>query len=153
MSIELSFNFRHACPNITTSGVVGAERLKALNSEGCQVLINLLPDDSKYAVPDERSIVESQGIKYVYIPVDFAHPTLSDYEKFVEAVKAADGQQLHIHCAANYRVSAFFSLYAESTGLWSTTQAQDFVAGLWNPAEHSGWPEFMAKVRAQNVGA
>lgn len=153
MGIEQSVNFRRASPHITTSGVVDAERLHALRSDGCQVLINLLPDESKYAVADERTIVEAQGITYVYIPVDFQKPTLSDYEKFAKAVEAASGQILHIHCAANYRASAFLSLYAESKGLWSSTQASEFVSELWNPSEHNGWPEFMAKVREQCFAA
>lgn len=150
MAIANSYNFRRASDLVTTSGVVGANRLKGLAPEGYDMVINLLPDDSEYAVEDEAGIVESQGVEYVYIPVDFKSPTLNDYDRFAAALDQAKGRKVHIHCAANYRVSAFYALYAESTGLWSGTEAQEFIHELWQPQEHEGWPDFIAQVKKQD---
>ncbi len=152
MTIENSHNFRRVNDFLTTSGVVGAGRLAGLRSEGYDVVINLLPDESEYAVENEREIIEEQGVKYVYIPVDFKHPTLADYDRFVSAVERAKERKLHIHCAANYRVSAFYALYAESHGLWSHTEAETFIHNLWRPQERPGWPEFIAEVRKRTFG-
>jgi len=58
MTIANSYNFKRANKFVTTSGVVGASRLKGLRSEGYDAVVNLLPDESKYAVEDERKIVE-----------------------------------------------------------------------------------------------
>ncbi len=152
MGIEQSHNFKRVSSTITTSGVVGAAGLKGLRSEGYRTLINLLPDDSKYAVARERELVEAQGIRYVHIPVDFANPTIEDLERFVAAMDAVGDGSVHIHCAANYRVSAFYALYAESKRIWSTQQANEFMRSLWNPADHQRWSEFLELVRGRGAG-
>lgn len=153
MAIENSWNFKRVDALVTTSGVVGSNRLKELGPEGYDVVINLLPNDSEYAVENEQQIVEEQGVNYAYIPVDFKNPTLSDYDQFVAALEGAKERKTHIHCAANYRVSAFYALYAESRKLWSQSEAQKFVHSLWRPEERQGWPEFIAKVRERDIGA
>ena len=147
MSIEQSYNFRRINDELSTSGVVGAERLRELSAEGYAVVINLLPDSSEQAVADEYDIVESQGIEYVHIPVDFQHPAVSDFHAFARALDAAQGKKTHIHCAANYRVSAFYAHYARAHKHWSETEAESFIHSLWEPQDYSGWPEFIAALR------
>lgn len=144
MPIEQSYNFRSINDDLTTSGVVGAERLRGLSAEDYEVVIDLLPDSSEQAVAGERDIVESQGITYVHIPVDFKCPTVSDFQVFVWALDAARGKKVHIHCAANYRVSVFYAHYARDHALWSEAEAESFVHSLWDPRDYSGWPEFIA---------
>lgn len=147
MSIEGSYNFRRVSDRITTSGVVGDKRLTNLQAQGYGALINLLPDQSEYAIPEEREIVTSQGLRYVYIPVDFAAPTQADFDAFVQAMDDIGDKTVHVHCAANFRVSAFYSLYAMRKGLWTQAQADEFMRGLWNPAEHPAWAAFIAEQR------
>ena len=145
-NIEHSYNFRMISDRLTTSGVVGADRLEALASQGYEVVVNLLPDSSEHAVSNEQGIVESQRIEYIYIPVDFKAPGRSDLSRFSEALDRLSDSKIHIHCAANYRVSAFYSLYAASRGQWSTDQARDFIHSVWRPADYPGWPEFIDEV-------
>ena len=152
MSIENSYNYKFVNAFVTTSGVVGANRLKDLAPEGYEVVVNLLPNESEYAVENEEQIVEAQGVKYVYIPVDFKNPTLSDYEQFVSALDQAKERKTHIHCAANYRVSVFYGLYAESRGLWSQSESEEFIQSLWSPQEAQGWPKLIAQVRERAFG-
>ena len=146
MDIEASYNFRRITERLTTSGIVRPDGLRALRAQGYEVVVNLLPDTSEHAIPDERDAVESQGIEYIYIPVDFKQPTSSDFLKFSEALDRVNGKKVHVHCAANYRVSAFYSLYAVSRDLWGTEQAMEFIRSIWQPSEHPGWPEFIAGV-------
>ena len=61
MDIESSYNFRRITEKLTTSGIVRPDALRALGSKGYEVLVNLLPDTSEYAIAHEREIVESQG--------------------------------------------------------------------------------------------
>lgn len=143
MGAEQSYNFRRITDNVTTSGVVGEENLRALGAEGYELVINLLPDDSQYAVPGEEEIVRGQGIDYVYIPVDFGNPTLADFETFSAVLDSAASRKVHIHCAANYRVSAFYSSYARLKGTMSEGEARDLIASLWEPRENPAWPEFI----------
>lgn len=144
--IEDSYNFRMISDRLTTSGVVGADRLKALASQGYEVVVNLLPDSSEHAVSNEQDIVESQDVEYIYIPVDFRTPGRSDLTRFSEALDRLSDRKIHIHCAANYRVSAFYSLYAVSRGRWSTDQATDFIHSVWQPADYPGWTEFIDEI-------
>jgi protein tyrosine phosphatase (PTP) superfamily phosphohydrolase (DUF442 family) len=123
--------------------------LRALRAQGYEVVVNLLPDTSEHAIPDERDAVESQGIEYIYIPVDFKQPTSSDFLKFSEALDRVNGKKVHVHCAANYRVSAFYSLYAVSRDLWSAEQAMEFIRSIWQPTEHPAWSDFIAGVLAE----
>ena len=149
MSIEGSYNFRRVNDRVTTSGVVGDKRLASLQAQGYGALINLLPDQSEYAVPEEDGIVTGQGLRYLYIPVDFDAPTQADFDAFVQAMDAVGDKTVHVHCAANFRVSAFYSLYALRKGLWTAEEADKFIEGLWNPAEHPAWAGFIAEQRAR----
>jgi len=146
---ERAFNFRVVDDRLTTSGLVPPDALAELRADGIDAVIDLLPATVDHAVPGEDEIVRGQGIDYVAIPVDFDAPTTDDFAAFVRAMDAHAGERVHVHCAANYRVSAFYALYAELRGRWTREQADAFVAALWNPAEHPPWAEFMAEVRAR----
>lgn len=143
MNIETSYNFRKIHEQLTTSGVVEKDCLKTLASQGYEVVVNLMPDSSKYAVADERKIIEFQEIEYIYIPVDFEQPKRSDFLQFSSALDRISAKKVHLHCAANYRVSAFLALYATLHGYWSPDQAWHFIYDVWQPAEHPGWSEFI----------
>ncbi len=143
MAIANNHNFRAVSEKLTTSGVVGASRLKGLAEEGYGLVINLLPDDSEYAVPDEQGIVEGQGVEYVAIPVNWEQPTVNDYQRFTAAMDVAADKKVHVHCAANYRASAFYAVYAQHKGLWSADEADAFMQTLWNPALFPQWSGLM----------
>ncbi|HEY3669847.1 MAG TPA: protein tyrosine phosphatase family protein [Acidimicrobiia bacterium] len=149
MSIEDTFNFRRISDRLTTSGLVNAVQLADLQGEGYQAVINLLPDDYEHAVHEEGDLVRDQGLDYVYIPVDFDAPTHDDFVAFSDAMRAHADDTVHVHCAANYRVSAFYGLYAQSQGLCTESDADALVQELWNPVEFPRWAEFMAAERAR----
>jgi uncharacterized protein (TIGR01244 family) len=149
MSVESSLNFRRVSDTVTTSGTVTAEDLSELRAKGYSVVVNLLPDASEYAVGGEATIVDGQGVGYVYIPVDFARPTHEDFEAFATAMDANADKTIHVHCAANYRVSAFYSLYAMRRGWWSIEQADEHLRGIWTQGEYPVWDAFIAAERAR----
>lgn len=149
MAIEQAFNFRRVNDQLATAGIPTAEQLGGLADIGVEQVINLLPDSSEYAVPGERDIVEEQGLAYCHIPVDFAAPTRADFEAFREAMDEAEGKCLFVHCAANYRVSAFYSRYAVEGGKWSPEEAAGFIASIWNPEEYPPWSAFLKECGIQ----
>jgi uncharacterized protein (TIGR01244 family) len=146
VDIEAAYNFRRVTERLTTSGVVRPDALKALAPQGYQAVVNLLPDTSEYAVADERDIVESQGIEYIHIPVDFKRPKQADFALFSQALDRILERKVHVHCAANYRVSAFYSLYEVTRGRWTADRAMEFIRGVWQPADHPGWAEFISDI-------
>jgi protein tyrosine phosphatase (PTP) superfamily phosphohydrolase (DUF442 family) len=147
MGIEGSYNFRRINDRVTTSGVVGEKILSNLRNEGYDALINLLPGDNDYAVPGEDEIVGEQGLHYVYIPVDFAAPSQADFDAFVKAMDEMGNKTVHVHCAANFRVSAFYSLYAMRNGWWTEAQADEHIRSIWNPEQYPAWEMFIAVQR------
>jgi len=147
VAVESSVNFRRVTETITTSGTVEASDLATLGAYGYDAVVNLLPDRSEHAVADERAIVERQGLAYIAIPVDFRSPTREAFESFVVAMDAHEGDTVHVHCAANYRVSAFFALYAERKGWWDTARADEHIHDLWDPSELPAWQQLITDVR------
>ena len=142
MSVEDSYNFRRIHDGLTTSGLLSAEQLGDLHREGYEAVINLMPDGES-PVADEARIVRDQGLDYVYIPVDFNAPTRGDLEAFTDAMDARSSGKVHVHCAANYRVSAFYSLYALRRRLCTRDEADELVQSVWDPAEFSAWMAFI----------
>lgn len=147
MSIEASFNFRRIDDRLTTSGYV--EGLDGLRDEGYEAVINLMPDAEAPEGLDERRIVQDQGIDYVHIPVDFNAPTRADLAAFTDAMDATANKKVHVHCAANFRVSAFYSLYALQRGLCTEDESEQLVHDLWDPAEYPAWNELVESERAR----
>lgn len=145
--IEDSYNFRRVSDTVTTSGIVVADELAGLRAAGYELVVNLLPDTSEHAVEDEAAIVEGQGIAYEHIPVDFAAPTPEQLDEFVAVMDAHADESIHVHCAANYRVSVFYSLYAVRRGWWSIDAADRHVHNIWTPDEV--WRDFISSERAR----
>ena len=143
MSIEEAYNFRRFDERLTTSGVVTVEQLHDLRRGGYDAVINLLPDSHEHAVPGEARIVEELGLDYVSIPVDFDAPTHADLVAFTEAMDTRAGRRVHVHCAANYRVSAFLALYLLGNRALSEPQADALVHDVWDPYARPAWNEFM----------
>lgn len=142
------YNFIQVRPDLATSGVIAAESFASLRAEGVDIVINLLPDDSKYAVAAEQEIVVQLGMEYVHIPVDFSAPLASNYDEFVRAMQASQAKKVWVHCAANYRVSSFVSLYSERHLGWTRSQADALVAGAWGEPD-GVWTQFIAETRAR----
>jgi uncharacterized protein (TIGR01244 family) len=151
VTIDESYNFRRINERLTTSGVVSDAQLRALHAEGYDAVINLLPDDHPQAVADEARIVRDQGLDYVHIPVNFDAPVHGDFEAFAAELDARADQELHVHCAANFRVSAFYGLYALRRGLCTEPEADALVHDLWDPAQYPVWSRFITDERARGL--
>lgn len=143
MSIDQAYNFVAMSSTVTTSGLPTIEQLAGIESEGYEVVINLLPDNNEYAVEGERATLEAQNLEYIYIPVDYAAPTNDDYLAFAKTIDTLGDRKTHIHCAANYRVSVFYGLYLQRTGVWSKARMDEHIRSLFNPADYPPWLEFI----------
>ncbi len=143
MEIRCSNNYRQINDQLTTSGSLNREQLASLQEQDYETLINLLPPDNKHALADEQMLIESQGIEYIHIPVDWSAPTEENYLAFVKAAAYTQDKKTHIHCAANWRVSAFYALYAIESNIWSTAMAREHINDLWNPNDFPAWKQFL----------
>jgi protein tyrosine phosphatase (PTP) superfamily phosphohydrolase (DUF442 family) len=142
-------HYRAVSDALATSGQPTAEQLASVAAAGYEVIINLaLHDDPRYSLPDEPGTVRSLGMAYLHIPVQFATPTESDLMAFFAAMDANDGRRVWIHCAANYRVSAFLGLYRVIRLGWQRDPAFDLMRGLWQPNEV--WSSFIDAMLARH---
>jgi protein tyrosine phosphatase (PTP) superfamily phosphohydrolase (DUF442 family) len=96
-------------------------------------VINLALDDHPEALPDEAALMAAAGIAYRHIPVPFDAPTPQHVAAMAEALTAHPGPH-HVHCIANYRVTAFFYLLDRAAGT-PDAQARTRMAAVWNPLE------------------
>jgi len=146
MALEEIKNYRSVSPDLATAGQPTEAQIKEVAEAGFDAVVNLGLLDPRYCLPDEAGLVRSLGLEYFHIPVDFQAPLRGDLEKFFEAMAACDHKRVFVHCAANYRVSCFVSLYGQARLGWSLAEAQAHIAALWEPNEV--WSAFLADSRA-----
>jgi len=59
MNIQKAYNFKEVNEQVTCSGTLNKVNLQSLADEGYKVVINLLPDDSEYAVAELSAFIAS----------------------------------------------------------------------------------------------
>ena len=144
-------NFRRVDDRLATAGQPSEAQLAAAASDGVEVVINLaLHDDPRYSLPDERGSVESLGMSYVHIPVQFAEPTERELLTFCDAMDAERERHVLVHCAANFRVTAFIGLYRVLRLGWSEADAFDLMRSVWEP--DAVWKAFIEEQLTSHRG-
>jgi uncharacterized protein (TIGR01244 family) len=143
------YNYRKVDEQFITAGQPRDEQLRAAAAEGFRHVINLAPTSSRNALPDEAGLVRSLGMGYHYIPVDWEKPTDADFESFERAMGAVGDQKTIVHCAANFRASAFYSLYAMKHLGWSAERAQEFRSSIWKGSDYPVWDAFIEQTQAK----
>ena len=142
------YNYRPVDQAIGTSGQPSVAQFAEVAAAGFTTVINLaLHDDPRYSLPDEPGTVQSLGMDYVHIPVQFAAPMEADLLAFFTAMQAHEGEKIWVHCAANMRVSAFLGLYRVIRQGWDKERAFELMNGLWQPNER--WSSFIATMLAK----
>jgi protein tyrosine phosphatase (PTP) superfamily phosphohydrolase (DUF442 family) len=126
-------NWRRVDDCVTTSGQPTEAQLAALKALGVTTVINLGLHTHEKALPDEAASVSALGMRYVHIPVPFDAPSEADYNAFTEAMRACEGEKVHVHCIANMRVSAF--LYRYNRGILGKREADSraLMDTIWRP--------------------
>ena len=83
----------------------------ALSSLGVKTVINLIGDGDLDAA--EQRAVESQGMRYVHIPMTtHAPPTAEQQELFLSIVNAAEHQPVYVHCVGGrHRTGVMTAVY------------------------------------------
>jgi protein tyrosine phosphatase (PTP) superfamily phosphohydrolase (DUF442 family) len=148
MSTERILNYRKVDDLLITGGQPSAEQLRDAAAEGIVNVINLAPHESPHALDGEAGLVQSLGMRYFYIPVAWDNPTAADFAAFEQVMQARPAGKTLIHCMANFRVTAFYALYAQKHLGWSAERAEEFRASVWVDSDYPIWEAFIADMRA-----
>jgi protein tyrosine phosphatase (PTP) superfamily phosphohydrolase (DUF442 family) len=141
--VEGILNYREISERIGTAGQPTEGQFADIKAAGYDVVINLAMQDSTNAVSREAEIVAAQGMEYLHIPVVWEEPSLLDLQRFLAAMARYQRHRIFVHCAMNWRVSAFMFLYQvieQQTGQEMARQALDDV---WQP--NAIWESFLAQ--------
>ncbi len=134
-------NYVQITENIHTSGQPTAEDFELIACMGIETVVNLAMPDSDGAIPDEGAIVTRLGMNYVHVPVVWQKPTQAQFELFVSIMQFHQKRKIWVHCALNWRVSAFFYLY-KTKYLGSDPQsAREALLEMWELDEV--WSQFI----------
>lgn len=149
MTVEEIYNFIQVDKHIATAGQPTADQLRAAAEEGFTIVINLATYNPGESLEGEGDLVRALGMDYFHIPVDWSNPTDNDLRAFEEAMVRLADKQLLIHCAANYRVSAFYSLYARRHLGWTEEQAETLRSSIWDGSDYPVWKAYIARKTAE----
>jgi protein tyrosine phosphatase (PTP) superfamily phosphohydrolase (DUF442 family) len=145
MPVEDIKNYLHIGDRLGTAGQPTEDQVRELAAAGYQTVVNLGLLDPKYCLPDEAGLVAGLGMQYHHIPVKFDQPRVADFERFAAVMDASTERKTFVHCALNYRVTAFTALYGQLRLGWSPEQARAWASQLWTPNET--WQTFIADCR------
>jgi protein tyrosine phosphatase (PTP) superfamily phosphohydrolase (DUF442 family)/SAM-dependent methyltransferase len=142
MALDQILHYRAVEARLATSGQPSQAQIAEIGAAGFEVVINLaLSDDPRYSLPDEPARVAAAGMSYVHIPVPFSAPSRGQWLQFAAAMDRHRGQALWLHCAANYRVTAFLGLYRVLRLGWPRDQAFALMLEVWQP--DAVWARFI----------
>ncbi len=133
---------------ISTSGQPKIEELELIANEGFEVVINLAMPTTSNALENEDKIVSSLNMSYIHIPVDFENPKISDLKLFLNILQALGANKVWIHCAKNYRVSAFMYVYHKYILHTPFEEIDLSIFDKWQPS--LVWQELM-KVQLEDL--
>ncbi len=141
--IEAIKNYLSLNETLSSSGMPDAEQLSAVAAAGIRVVINLATPTSVGATPNEKELVESLGMRYFNIPVDWNHPKDEDLETFMNVMDQHKENKILVHCQANFRATGFITLYRILRLGWQREDAFQDLRKIWDPQKYPIWHKFM----------
>lgn len=151
MGVADIYNFIEIDDLVATAGQPTEEQFRAARDAGYEVVINLAPDGLETSLPGESALLRELGIEYHHLPVAWAEPRLDQLGQFETLMADAAGRRTLVHCQANYRVTAFFALYATAKLGWSDQQADALIDSIWKSRDDFEmdvtWKCFIAAAR------
>lgn len=126
---------------ISTSGQPKIEEFDLIKDEGFEVVINLALCNASNAIENEDKVVTNLGMSYFHIPVDFENPKPGDLKLFINVMQSLGANKVWVHCAKNYRVSAFMYVYHKYVLKTPFENIDLSIFNIWNPDKT--WQELM----------
>ena len=137
------YNYLFYHEKLSSSGIPTADQMRRVAEAGVELVINLAPHDVPNAIPNEAELVESLGMQYVNIPVNWNTPTRKGLNVFMDALDANKDRKVHVHCEANFRASAFIAIYRILRLGWEPEKAFEVMHTVWDEDAYPVWRMFL----------
>jgi len=141
-------NYREYSPAFSSSGQPTKEQLEAVKEAGFERVIYIAFSNSRGALAEEDAIVKELGMDYLQVPVIWDAPSRSDFYTFAAAMQREPDKKTLLHCAANYRASAFAFLYRVLYKNLTVAEAKVDMNDVWQP--NDTWRQFIFDVLEEN---
>ncbi len=135
MPLNDIFHFVQNTNNIASSGQPQASEFELIAQAKYKHVVNIAMHDSDEAIANEGQIVSSLGMDYYHLPVPFAAPTIEHLQHFIKLMRILQPDKIWVHCALNFRVSAFLYQYLKLDFDLSENQAKSEIFDFWRPDE------------------
>ena len=140
---EEIYNFLALSESLFTGGMPTAEQLSDAAQHGVDVVINLAPHEVPNALPNEAALAASLGMQYINIPVNWSTPTKDGLDRFIDAMDKNKDRKILVHCQANFRATAFVSMYRILRQGWKTDEAMEVMHKIWDEEDYPMWKLFI----------
>ena len=128
-------NYIEYSPTFSSAGQPSREQLSDIKAAGFEQVIYIAFTNGGRAIADEDAVVKELGMDYIHIPVIWDAPTKSDFYAFASAMQREPSRKTLLHCAANFRASAFSMLYRVLHEDMSVADAKADMNKIWTPNE------------------
>jgi protein tyrosine phosphatase (PTP) superfamily phosphohydrolase (DUF442 family) len=137
------YNFLPLSETLFSGGMPNGEQLADAAQQGVQVVINLAPHSVPNALPEEAALVQSLGMQYVNIPVDWSTPTKDGLDRFMDTMDSNQDKKILVHCQANFRATAFIAMYRILRQGWTQEHAMADMHQIWDEEDYPIWKMFI----------
>ncbi len=150
LSAELSEirNYIEYSPILSSAGQPTREQLDAVKAAGFERVVYIAFSNGRNAIADEDAVVKELGMDYIQVPVIWDKPTKSDFYAFAGAMQREPDRKTLLHCAANFRASAFSFLYRVLYEDVPVAIAKADMNKIWIPNET--WTNLIISVLEEN---
>ena len=136
-------NFYQITDTIGTGGQPTPDQFTSIRDAGFTSVINLAMPDSPNALVNEGEIVTKLGMTYIHIPVPWQSPSIQDLERFLGFMEILQKQKIFVHCAANYRASAFTNRHLRLNQNLPEEKATSPILKQWLPEMDEKWKKII----------
>jgi len=141
-------NYREYSATFASAGQPSKEQLEAVRDAEFERVIFIGVSSGRSSLANEDVIVKEFGMDYVHIPVIFDAPTVSDFYHFAAVMQRETDRKTLLHCAANFRASAFAFLYRVIYEDVPVAEAKADMNGVWQP--DNAWRQLIFDVLQDN---
>jgi|GEM_PF-343997 len=129
--------------SLWSAGQPTRAELAEVAQAGFEAVINLALATSDNALTDEAEVAQSLGMEYIHIPVVWDAPRPENLRDFMDAMDARPGKKVFVHCAMNYRASAFVALWRVLRQGWEEGEAFATQKSVWELKDYPVWEKFV----------